>query len=186
MISGWDWTVKMLFFILLIYRRWSGTWTTRTHWFHWSRIWITRRFRWWWQLSCRYPIHPTSVHQDHSDFKNSGVCFACYRTPGLRGGNNVDDENMEEKQVAGKLGPPVITNKRIFKMHLVLQMTGWDTCKCVHSLYGMDITADSQLTLAAWYHSSPYRYTLLTLDWLYIYRIYSLQLISNNEWKLYW
>ena len=63
MISGWDWTVKMLFFILLIYRRWSGTWTTRTHWFHWSRIWITRRFRWWWQLSCRYPIHPTSVSE---------------------------------------------------------------------------------------------------------------------------
>ena len=55
---------------------------------------------------------------------------------------------MEEKQEAGKLGPPVITNKRIFKMHLVLQMTGWDTCKCVHSLYGI-----LQLTLnLLWLH----------------------------------
>ena len=37
-------------------------------------------------------------HQRIRDFDNEG--------------NNVDDENMEEKQEAGKLGPPVITNKR--------------------------------------------------------------------------
>ena len=138
MISGRDWTVKMLFFILLIHRRWSGTWTTRTHWFHWSRIWITRRFRWWWQLSCRYPIHPTSVSETLTT-KEITLTMRIWKRR--------------------KLGPPVITNKRpklYFKMHLVLQMTGRDTCKCVHSLYGMDITADSQLTLAAWYHSSPY------------------------------